>query len=766
MTLSYEEEAAFARRLQERYKCHVFFNQTRRPYTLYRTKDVGTILQLKNIKVSIRDYDKSERTYVRIKTNGGEQSVSYITHSAVLMLITRCRTIPVVDVVQHMGISMTDRYYTAVETDTLKCITTTFKGHAMLHQYSVDNYRIDLYFLEHKLAIECDEHSSHFGELGQKNDATRQSYIESKLGCRFLRYRPQEQGFNMYAVLNQIYTYLHESAAPLSVSASVPLTEITQPPLSSSTNMIVEDFSHTNNHDAIQGSSDADKEAAFTRRLTERYPCHVIDNCEDDPRRWYCAKDICNILGISNLQSSLRNHDASEKRTFPVETKGGTQNKVYITYKSAQKLMSASRKEGIHEVIQYLQLPGDDQIRHRRKIEMDVLKHIQETFGGGILNHRVGRTTIDLYYPEYRLAIECAPFGTEYNKQVREDEMNRLLDEGYGDQDRVMLLVCEPHTPHFSIFKILNHVQKRIHLALSERYDIDIVEDCDVRVYQSTGTQTDFIEPIENVVVAPVTFSQADPDLVHKFDAFIDEYCIVRNDVDVSAKDIMGQYRLYAQEAVGSVTRAFTDYLKCRFKYDRLQSQCQQLTSYFGGEDENAGQIMGYQGVRLKPIEYKLKYGGAAITPPEEVFIFHCCRFTPSGTSHYQDIWREYQIWRQSIHMPPPTPADETALKTYLKECPYVLFETVWANNTSGQGYYGIVIKSHIPRRPVPCTMSRVVTKRDLNGHPLTEYATIAKAAAAENMSAPGMSRAIKHKQQFGTGELAYIYTTNKSTSA
>ena len=39
----------------------------------------------------------------------------------------------------------------------LSHVQEAFKGEEMIEQYHVDGYRIDLYFPEYKLAIECDE---------------------------------------------------------------------------------------------------------------------------------------------------------------------------------------------------------------------------------------------------------------------------------------------------------------------------------------------------------------------------------------------------------------------------------------------------------------------------------------------------------------------------------------------------------------------------------------------------------------------------------
>ena len=299
----------------------------------------------------------------------------------------------------------------------------------------------------------------------------------------------------------------------------------------------------------------------------------------------------------------------------------------------------------------------------------------------------------------------------------------------------------------------VRNIRQYINDTINRTYDVDDIAN------RSIETQTGPPEPDVDVpVIVPIP-SQADGDLVRKFDAFIEECCIVRPDVEVPAKDIVGQFRLHAREAVGTVTKACTDYLKCRFKYDRLSRQPIPASAI----EAAAGQVMGYHGVTLKPIDYKMKYSSAFAPHPEEMFVFHYCIFTPSGKTHYQDLWEEYTLWRKTANMTPPTSVEETALKKYLKECPYLLFETVWsaANNTSGQGFYGIRLKRDIPKKLVSSTGCAVI-KRDANGHNIGEYGTIIQAAIAEKISQAGMSRAIKNKIVFGKGEQSYTFTKSK----
>ena len=71
-------------------------------------------------------------------------------------------------------------------------------------QYKVDNYKIDYYIPSLKVAIEYDE-NGHKDYSYDKQEG-RQSYIEDKLGCRFIRVTDKyDNGYNVGLVLKNIF---------------------------------------------------------------------------------------------------------------------------------------------------------------------------------------------------------------------------------------------------------------------------------------------------------------------------------------------------------------------------------------------------------------------------------------------------------------------------------------------------------------------------------------------------------------------------------
>jgi very-short-patch-repair endonuclease len=59
-----------------------------------------------------------------------------------------------------------------------------------------------LYFPKERIAIECDEHGHY--EYEEEKDIQRQDFITKSLGCQFIRFNPNQKGFNIGTVINKI----------------------------------------------------------------------------------------------------------------------------------------------------------------------------------------------------------------------------------------------------------------------------------------------------------------------------------------------------------------------------------------------------------------------------------------------------------------------------------------------------------------------------------------------------------------------------------
>ena len=107
------------------------------------------------------------------------------------------------ELAEYMGIKIIGHKYVRKEPGTIFTIQKVFEGISMKRQFSVGSYRINLYFPEHKLAIECDEYDHKDRDIDY--EIRRQKFIEGQLNSKFIRYNPNAEDFMIESVLNKIF---------------------------------------------------------------------------------------------------------------------------------------------------------------------------------------------------------------------------------------------------------------------------------------------------------------------------------------------------------------------------------------------------------------------------------------------------------------------------------------------------------------------------------------------------------------------------------
>ena len=81
----------------------------------------------------------------------------------------------------------------------------------MKQQFSIGSYRIELYLIEHKLAIECDEHDHKDRDINY--EVKRQKFIEDQINCKFICCNPDAKYFTIKSVLNKIFKYIYQKSS-------------------------------------------------------------------------------------------------------------------------------------------------------------------------------------------------------------------------------------------------------------------------------------------------------------------------------------------------------------------------------------------------------------------------------------------------------------------------------------------------------------------------------------------------------------------------
>jgi hypothetical protein len=227
-------------------------------------------------------------------------------------------------------------------------------------------------------------------------------------------------------------------------------------------------------------------------------------------------------------------------------------------------------------------------------------------------------------------------------------------------------------------------------------------------------------------------------ELTQKFNDFIKVACIVRPDVEESSVSMEGRFRLWCQTKPTKETfHALKNYLDVRFKAKRIRG------------------VHGYLGVKLKTVEYKkMPASDISMSPNVETFLFERCQFSDCGKVLNSVLLKEYQKWKQSVGLT-TTETDIKDLKVYLNASPHALKATVWSEQGSNEGYYGVSLREDyyamtnaVTNNPIcTSTTGKKVEKREATTHQLlSSWPTIANAALSEGVCAAKMSRYVKAK--------------------
>ena len=111
------------------------------------------------------------------------------------------------------NLGITNNQSIRIEREIIVTIMKIFAKENMIRQYQILKlpFRVDLYFVDHKLVIESDEDDHPYYE----NDETREKLIES-LGFTFIRINPDpDASFDLDVEIAKIYNYLNESSVNL-----------------------------------------------------------------------------------------------------------------------------------------------------------------------------------------------------------------------------------------------------------------------------------------------------------------------------------------------------------------------------------------------------------------------------------------------------------------------------------------------------------------------------------------------------------------------
>lgn len=139
------------------------------------------------------------------KKNGGQNKIIYILTENAFELFKNSYNlrnryiVELNDKVKYINIGM------CIENQTIGFIHNAYSILNIKRQYIIGNYRVDLYFIDYKLVVECDEYNHN--DRDSAKEKIREEHITS-LGNKFIRYNPNEKNFDLSNILKEINSYI------------------------------------------------------------------------------------------------------------------------------------------------------------------------------------------------------------------------------------------------------------------------------------------------------------------------------------------------------------------------------------------------------------------------------------------------------------------------------------------------------------------------------------------------------------------------------
>ena len=175
--------------------------------TIYCVKHICQFLNITNTTETTRRLDKSHIFNRKIKFGKSTNFQNGIMTDlyGLRFIITRTRSSKVKDLIQMLNINL-DVIYSSDEAHFITILEESFSECKIHKQFSIDRYRIDMYFIQYKIALEIDENNHVNRDIIYEEE--RELFITNKLKCVFIRFNPNEKLFNIGKIIFKIREYI------------------------------------------------------------------------------------------------------------------------------------------------------------------------------------------------------------------------------------------------------------------------------------------------------------------------------------------------------------------------------------------------------------------------------------------------------------------------------------------------------------------------------------------------------------------------------
>lgn len=172
----------------------------------------------------------------------------------------------------------------------------------------------------------------------------------------------------------------------------------------------------------------------------------------------FVAKDVCDILGANNTTSAINRLPEHLKKKAKISHPQSSSKKIkvnLINKKGISYLVSSSRKPEaklLAKKLNYYLITSKEQ---------DTLETVIKAFEGLVdykTQYSVGRYRIDLYIPEFKIAVEC----DEYNHKDRNRKKEIKREDFIKRKLNCKFIRFSPDDPNFNIGEIINEIFREV----------------------------------------------------------------------------------------------------------------------------------------------------------------------------------------------------------------------------------------------------------------------------------------------------------------
>lgn len=182
-----------------------------------------------------------------------------------------------------------------------------------------------------------------------------------------------------------------------------------------------------------------------------------IQGTVDEPL--FSAGDVGKLLGLANIRESMKHFSDDDAIQIPqIDTMGRNTKMTFLKRNGLKRLLANSRKPVALELSKMLGMHVFE-----CKIacyEAKSLQAIMKAFDGEemLLQYGCGCFKIDLFFPHYKLAIECDENNANH-RNVKGDLMRQSYIE---DHLKCTFIRYKPDAPDYCIFGLINRI--RMHM--------------------------------------------------------------------------------------------------------------------------------------------------------------------------------------------------------------------------------------------------------------------------------------------------------------